>query len=242
MTLTIDAYVTLGGDLTRDKLLAQMDRCGVDRAVIAPQDDELAVHNQAGNDRLLEAARISEGRLIAACTATPWRGDEALTLVGQAVDAGARLLVLSPATQGFNMTDERVSDLLTLAGQRRLPVYVHTGPHSMGGPTQTVLAAQQHADTKLLLGHCGATDHAWDMTVIASRHMGANLWLETSLARPWAVPGLLKAAGAQRVCFGSGAPLTDQAFELKQLREHVPPAAHDAVFGGNLAALLAEVN
>lgn len=241
MNAIIDGYTTLGAGLARDALLRQMDQAGVARAVIAPEERELAVFNAEGNDRILVEAARAGGRFIPACGATPWRGREALAILDRAAADGARLLVFAPAVQGFMMTDPVVDPLLARAGELNLPVYVQTGPHSMGAPTQTGLAAQRHAGTRFILGHCGSTDHAWDMGAIARHHLGANLYLETSLVRPWAVPRYLELAGEDRVIFGSGAPSNDPAFELAQLGSHLPVREHPGLYGENLRRLIGEV-
>ncbi len=240
MTMIVDGYVTLGDGLTRDALLRQMDAAGVARAVIAPEDRELAVYNEEGNQRLLAAAGRAGGRFIPACAATPWRGEEAIASLDRAVRGGCRLLVFAPAVQGFMMTDDRVAPLLHRAGELDLTVYVHTGPHSMGAPTQAVLAAQRHPGTRLILGHCGSTDHAWDIGAVARCHLADNLFLETSLARPWTVPQYLEAAGADRVIYASGAPRTDLAFELDRMRETLPVETHPGLYGDNLRRILGE--
>ena len=94
MTGIIDGYTTLGDALSADDLLRQMDAAGEAQAVLAPMDRELAVHNEKGDARLLSEAERSGGRFIPACTATPWRGDDAVTLIRRA--AGARLLIFAP--------------------------------------------------------------------------------------------------------------------------------------------------
>lgn len=240
MSGIIDGYATLGGGLARGDLLRQMDRAGVEHAVVAPEDRELAVFNAEGNGRILAEAERARGRFIPACCATPWRGAEALALFEQAAAAGSRLLVFAPAVQGFMMTDDIAAPLLERAGALGVAVYVHTGPHSMGAPTQTVLAAQRHPETRFILGHCGSTDHARDMLPVAGRHLGANLFLETSLARPWAVPRYLELAGEDRVVFGSAAPRNDLAFELEQMQSLLPAPEHPGLYGENLRRILGE--
>lgn len=240
--MIVDACTTLGGELSVSSLLRSMDDSGIARAVIGPMADELAVHNAAGNDRLLAEARRCGGRLIPTCTATPWRGDEAVQIVRGAASRGARLLVLAPALQGFNLADDLADPLLRLAGELALPVYVHTGPHSLGAPTQVVLAAQRHPATRFILGHCGSTDHAWDMLAIAREHMSDNLYLESSQVRPWAMPRYIELAGPSRVLFGSAMPVNDQRFELRQFMAQVPLESHAGFYGSNLLALLGEEN
>ena len=136
MNEVIDAYCTLGAErdtrLTPTELLRLMDEAGIHRAVVAPEDREIAVSNRLGNSRVLQISRQSRGRFVPACTVNPWFGDSAGQEFLRSVSDGARMLVLAPALQGFCFGDELVGDLLGMAGELRVPVYVHTGPHSFG--------------------------------------------------------------------------------------------------------------
>ncbi|MBN2309616.1 MAG: amidohydrolase, partial [Candidatus Hydrogenedentes bacterium] len=78
MNEVIDAYCTPGTErdtrLTPAELIRWMDEAGIGRAVVAPEDREIAVNNTAGNTRILEMARHAQGRFIPACTVNPWLG------------------------------------------------------------------------------------------------------------------------------------------------------------------------
>lgn len=148
------------------------------------------------------------------------------------------MLVLAPALQGFMMTDELVAPVCEAAAALNLPVYVHTGPHAHGAPSQVVLAAELFPCTRFILGHCGGTDHGWDMPAILRAHRPDNLWFELSLARPWAASGYVELAGADRLIWASGAPRNQPAFELEQLRSRLDAQAAPAILGTNAATLL----
>ena len=245
MSQIIDAYCTLGTQrdtvLSAEQLLAQMDQAGIDRCVIAPEDREIVIDNSGGNRRIRDAAAESNGRFIPACTVNPWRGSEACDLLSDAVRSGAKLLVLAPMLQGFVPTDELTDPLLALAGQLRLPVYFHTGPHSTGGPTQVVLLAERWPDTRFVLGHCGTTDYVWDMPAILSHHQLPNVWYELSLVRPWVTKQYLELVDPSRLIYGSSAPRNDPVFELTQFNEYLPTGDYPQVYGQTLADLLTEV-
>jgi predicted TIM-barrel fold metal-dependent hydrolase len=243
--MIIDGYCTCGVEretqLAPADLLEQMSRAGIDRALIAPDDRELVLDNAAGNERIAQIAAGSEGRLIAACGVSPWhKPDEARRLVNEAVDHGARMLVLAPALQGFNPCDELPDPLLEVAASRNLPVYVHTGPHSVGGPTQVVMMATRHPRTRVILGHCGSTDYGWDMPTVFGVGL-ENLWFELSFVRPWTIPTYAKLTDQSRLIFASSAPRNDLRFELEQANDSWPTNEHPGTYGGNLARLLAEV-
>ncbi len=242
--MVFDAYVTPGSEretlLPAQQLLESMDRAGVARALIAPDDREIALTNEVGNQRIAEMARQSGGRLVAACTVNPWHGNQAQSLVHDAVKEGARMLVLSPLLQGFSPCDDLLDPLLDATAEHQLPVYLHTGPHSHGAPTQVLLLASRRPDARFILGHCGSTDYAWDMPAIL-KTAPPNLWFELSFVRPWAMPQYAQQTDEARLIFASSAPRNDMGFELGQFDRAWPIAEHPGMYGLNMARLIEEV-
>lgn len=238
--MTIDAYCTLGldreYDLTAEALVEAMDAARLDRAVVAPVDRSLAVFNREGNDFVMRAAREHPRRLIAACSVNPWYGVAAGYEFRRALDEGARMLVLHPWVQGYQANDELVFPLLAIAERDRVPVYIHTGQPGNSTPHQVAELALRFAGADFIMGHSGATDF-WNDAVAAAGSC-ANVYLESSLARPFQFASYLGQLGAGKGIAGSCAPLDDLVFEWDELRKHVPEAMWAQVAGANLAALL----
>lgn len=241
MAVIIDAYCTLGNEretrLDASQLLGMMDRANIDRAVIAPEDREIAVANTGGNNRILEIARRHPDRLVPVCAVNPWSAETGCNELRRAIDAGARMLVLAPALQGFCLGDELSDELMGAAGRLEIPVYVHTGPHSAAIPSQLVLVASRHPQTNFILGHCGSTDFVADMRAVFEC-ASENLWYDLSLVRPFLAADLADMVSPSRLIFGSMAPRSDPAFELCYLDKYLPVAEYPQIFGGNIAGLL----
>ncbi|MCC6679940.1 MAG: amidohydrolase family protein [Phycisphaeraceae bacterium] len=238
----IDGYCTPGTErelqIHADDLQAALRGAGVSRAVIAPQDREICVDNVTGNDRILSLAARYDGWFIPACTINPWYGDAGIRELRRAVARGSRMLVLSPALQGFILSDEVTDPLIAAAGELRIAVYVHTGPHSSAAPTQLALVAARHPDVQFIMGHCGSTDYAHDMPAVLALGLN-NLWYEISLVRPWAVARYGQLMGDDRLIFASSAPRNDPATELNLLNIHWPIREHPGTYANNLRRLLA---
>jgi predicted TIM-barrel fold metal-dependent hydrolase len=245
MNEILDAYCTLGGErdtrLSATELLRRMDDAHIRRAVVAPEDREIAVYNTSGNSRIGHVCRQSQGRLIPACTVNPWLGECGCLELRRAVAEGARMLVLAPALQGFLFGDEVAGELLSVAAELKVPVYVHTGPHAYGAPSQIVVAAATHPRVRFILGHCGSTDYACDMPAVL-RLTPQNVWFELSLVRPWAAAQYVKSGDRSRFVFGSSCPRNDPRYELRHLDALLPIEQYPDVYGGNLASLLKEVD
>lgn len=239
-SLTIDGYCTLGidreYDLTESTLLEAMDGAAVEKAVIAPPDRYLAVYNREGNETICKAAHAHRSRFIAACSVNPWYGRSAVEEFRRAVGEGARILVLHPLVQGFSANDELVFPLLDEAAAQRVPVYVHAGPPGNSTPWQITDIAERYAQLNFIMGHCGATDF-WNDVINATSAVD-NIYLESSLARPFAFAGYMDALGKHQGIMGSWSPLNDLGFEWEQIRKFVPPEVFSEISGKNLAKLL----
>jgi predicted TIM-barrel fold metal-dependent hydrolase len=238
--MIIDGYCVLGidreYDLTAEVLLAAMDQARVDRAVIAPVDRWLAVDNRRGNDYILQAAAAHPGRFIPACSVNPWYGEAGEQEFQRALVAGARLLVLHPMVQGYLANDELVWPLLAAAGAAQVPVYIHTGPPGNASPWQITDLAERFPAVDLIMGHSGSTDF-WN-DVNDATQAAENIYLESSLARPFAFLPRLDVVGAYRGIMGSFAPNNDFSFEWKQIAQAVPAGLFPQLCGGNLQRLL----
>jgi predicted TIM-barrel fold metal-dependent hydrolase len=238
--MTIDGYCTLGEDreydLTEASLLEAMDATGVEKAVIVPPDRNLAVYNREGNDSVLRAAQKHRARFIPACSVNPWYGPPAVEEFRRALGEGARMLVLHPYVQGFAASDELIFPLLDESAVQKVSVYIHTGPPGNSTPWQITELADRYPQVDFIMGHCGATDF-WNDVVNATA-AAANIYLESSLARPFQFARYLNAVGKLRGIVGSWAPLNNLRFEWDQMRKYIPPEMFGSISGENLAGLV----
>jgi predicted TIM-barrel fold metal-dependent hydrolase len=195
-----------------DELLGEMDRYGVDRAVICPVDRCIAVDNREGNDLVLGAARTHPGRFYAFATANPWYGNRALAELRRAIGEGARGIKLHPPLQGFLLCDELVYPLVELAEELAVPMFFHTGTPAFSIPTQLAELALRFPKVDFIMGHMGSTDFKLEAAAVALE--SPNIYLDTSWILPELVTRAVAAVGAERVLFGSDSPLSTLRVEM----------------------------
>jgi len=238
--MNIDCYCAVGIDrefnLTEKQLLKAMDTAGVQMAVIAPVDRYLAVDNRIGNNRLLKAAKTHPGRFIAAFSVNPWCAKRSAVELKRCIAAGARILVLHPFIQGYLANDEISFPLLEIVSEENIPVYIHTGPPGNATPWQIVDLAERFPELNFIIGHCGATDFWNDVPGAAKAR--DNIYLESSLARPFAFHSYLKTVGRAKGIMGSYAPINDFVFEWTEMKKELPEDLWADVLGHNLKRLL----
>jgi uncharacterized protein len=240
--MIIDGHVRIGTGrevaLTVDQLLSTMDDLGIDAALVAPGEREIAVANRDGNTATTDAAKRSD-RLHAYAVANPWR-TEALDDLARARDDGAAALAVDSVLQGFDLLDGLVDPLVEFAGDAGWPVYVRTGTPPTALPLPLATLARRYPEIPFLMGKSGATDF-WIDAAPAMRH-APNLYADTCYA-PWdTVLTELRAdpeIGAARMFFSTDAPYTVPRAELARITDWpIDDADRVAVLGTTLQALL----
>ena len=237
----LDAHCHLGKGqdytVTAESLIAEMDACEVERAVIVPADRQIAVANREGNDAVLEARRRYPDRLVAFCTANPWFGEAAVEEVGRAFDLGAAGLKLHPVLQGFQIIDPVARPMVEAAVARRKPVYFHTGTPVSSSPFQLSELCLRYPEGRFIMGHLAYSDY-WN-DVVAAYQAAPNMFVETSTHLPVVIRILVEAAGTERVVFGSNFPMNSLSLEIEKITRYVTsPADLERIFSANLERLL----
>jgi predicted TIM-barrel fold metal-dependent hydrolase len=235
-----DAHCHLGRGLeyavTAESLLAEMDACGVERAVIVPADRQIAVRNREGNDEVLVAAREHPDRLTAFCTANPWFGDDAVAVIRRAFDAGAAGLKLHPVLQGFSILDPVARPVIEAAVDRCRPVYFHTGTPVGSTPFQLAELCLRYPEGRFIMGHAAYSDY-WNDVVFAVK-AAANLYVETSTHLPLVIRLLVEAVGTERVLYGSNYPMNSMNLEIGKITRYITAAADlERIFSANVDRL-----
>ena len=206
-TEVIDAHTHLGLDedgrsLDLAQLLAQLDAADARRACVFPlHDPERQPAYRVPNDRVLEWAAESEGRLTPFC-----RLDPAEDPVGEgerALAAGARGIKLHPRAQDFVFDGPEMRAIFALAEGAGVPILIHAGrglPPLADGLADLALS---YPSVVLILAHGGICDQG----ILASRladHPG--VLYDISCFFPLDVIELFARVPAERIVFASDPP------------------------------------
>ncbi len=218
------------------ELLAEMDRCGIERAVIGPERNFIAVENRAGNRYVAGAVRRRPDRLIGFAVASPWLGPKAVAELERALDLGLTGLKISPAVQGFILTDPQVFPLIEFAEKARWPVYCVTGTPICAMPLQLAELAERYPRVKFIMGHGGFCDF-WNDIPDALRRC-PNLFIETSYILPSQISAWIREAGIEKFIFGSDFPFSSLDLEIKKINFLGEGIDKQRIFRHNLLRLL----
>jgi uncharacterized protein len=243
-TEVIDAHTHLGLDedgrsLSLDQLLEQLDRAQARRACVFPlHDPERRPRYSVPNDRVLEWAGESEGRLVPFCRLDPVEAP--LEEAERCLAAGARGIKLHPRAQDFVFDGGQMDGVFALAEQAQVPILIHTGrglPPLADGLAELAL---RHPGAVLILAHGAICDQGILTTRLAD-HPG--VLYDISCFFPIDVIELFARAPAERIVFASdppyGMPATTLYLALRVAAQAgLDEAATRGLLGGTMASLL----
>ncbi len=205
----IDAHTHLGLDedgmaLTPAELCEMLDLAGAARALTFPlHDPDRHPGYRVPNDRVLEWAGASDGRLIPFCRLDP--AEDPVAEAERALDAGAVGIKLHPRAQAFGLSSHPgVESIFAVAEERQVPMLIHAGaglPPEFGG--ELVEIVDRHPSVRLILAHMGVADQA----VMADGLRGhPSIVYDSSWMNAFEIMTLLSRIPAERIVFGSDPP------------------------------------
>ena len=240
----IDAHTHLGLDedgrsLTLEQLLSLLDDAGAHRACVFPlHDPERRPAYSLPNDRVIEWAAESDGRLTPFCRLDP--AEEPQAECERSLEAGARGIKLHPRAQDFDFDGAEMADVFGLAEAARVPVLIHAGRGLPPLADGLVDLALRHPDVVLILAH-GAICDQGILTSRLADHPG--VLYDISCFFPLDVIELLARVPVERIVFASdppyGQPATSLYMALRVARQAgLDEQATRGLLGGTMGALL----
>ena len=157
-----DAHVHLGHDIdgqigVYEELERINDAAGVSHCFMFCMDEpDRHPAFRAPNDRTLEYAKRSEGRLVPFVrldlTESPIEEAE------RCLDLGARGIKLHPRAQRFMLNDERLAPVFAIASERRVPILIHGGRGLPPIADHLARLVDGYPDAQLIIAHAGIAD------------------------------------------------------------------------------------
>jgi uncharacterized protein len=210
-----DAHTHLGTDIdgmvgVYEDLERGMDKYGISRCFMFCLDEpDRHPGFRAGNDRTLDFAERSNGRMI------PFvRLDLAEDPIGEAtrmLDRGAKGIKLHPRAQKFLLNDERLSPIFEVAADRKVPILIHGGRGLPPIADDLARVVDRNPDAQLIVAHAGIAD----LAALADRLGGkAGVFFDTSVWSPLDLLGLYRLVGPEQVVYASDYPYGQQPASL----------------------------
>jgi predicted TIM-barrel fold metal-dependent hydrolase len=214
-TVIFDSHVHLGDDIdgfrgVYEDLVSVLDKYDIGRCFMFCMDEaDRHPAFRAPNDRTLEYARRSDGRLI------PFvRLDLGENPIGEAercLDAGARGIKLHPRAQRFLLNDERLRPVFALAAERRVPILIHGGRGLPPIADALARLVEAYPAAQLIIAHAGIADLAGLANCFGGR---AGVFFDTSVWSAVDLLDLYRHVGPEQVLFASDYPYGQQPASL----------------------------
>jgi len=232
-------------------LIAEMDRCGVDRSVVcgfAWNSFDLYVET---NSYIADAVARFPERLVGFANVPPTHPG-ALAELERCLGLGLRGVgELKPDGQGFDLGDEAALEpLLRLAAEHRLPLLIHLSEpvgrlypgKGSTSPRKGFLFASRHPDLKLIYAHWGGGLPFYELMPDVREQL-ANVWYDCSaspfLYRPEVYRAAIDLVGRGKILFGSDYPLiSPERYQREMAGLGLDEEELRAIMGDNAAALL----
>jgi len=184
-----DAHTHLGDDIDGmrgrpDDLLGIMDEYRIGRAFMFCLDEpDRHPAFRAPNDRTLDYARGSNGRLIPFVRLD--LNENPIEEAERCIAAGARGIKLHPRAQKISLQDERLTPVFQLACRHNVPILIHGGRGLPPIGEHLHALVERCAGVQLIIAHAGIAD----MGNLTSRFAGLRgVFFDTSV---WSAVDLL---------------------------------------------------
>ena len=214
-TDVFDAHVHLGNDIdgfsgVYEELERVNDRYGIQRCFMFCMDEpDRHPAFRAANDRTLEYARRSGGRLIPFVRLD--LAEEPIEEATRCLDLGARGIKLHPRAQRFLLNDERLAPVFALAAERRVPILIHGGRGLPPIADNLDRLVEAYPDAQLIIAHGGIADLAELAGYFGGR---PGVFFDTSVWSPIDLLSLLHLVSPEQIVYASDFPYGQQPSSL----------------------------
>src|SRR5947208_7500084 len=214
-TQVFDAHAHLGNDIdgfrgVYEELERINDRYGIRHCFVFCMDEQdRHPAFRAANDRTLEYARRSAGRLIPFVRLDLAEGP--IEEATRCLDAGARGIKLHPRAQRFLLNDERLAPVFALAAERRVPILIHGGRGLPPIADHLARLVDAYPEAQLIIAHAGIAD----LGELAGAFSGkAGVFFDTSVWSPIGLLSLYHLVSPEQVVYASDYPYGQQPSSL----------------------------
>jgi uncharacterized protein len=210
-----DAHLHLGLDIDGfrgdyDELEAIQSKYGISGAFVFCLDEpDRHPAFRAANDRTLEFARRSNGRLIPFVRLDIT--EKPIQEATRALDAGAKGIKLHPRAQKFDCGDERLAPVFELAADRKVPILIHAGRGLPPIADHLSELVDRYAGTQLILAHAGIADQASLFGYFSGRE---GVYFDTSVWSPLDLINMYQHVSPEQVLYASDYPYGQQPGSL----------------------------
>ncbi|MCE1245942.1 MAG: amidohydrolase family protein [Firmicutes bacterium] len=209
-----------GMELSEENLSLNMNRLGIDQAVLLPFKPP-EYHFEPENNRVAALVKKYPGKYNAFGRVDPWRGEYALSEIDRIFcELGLDGLFINPAEEQCPLTSPAVRKVVEKAAGYGKPIMIAGGHTRVSHPRQMEYLAKEFPDTSFIVTSSGQINICGIMMADAEDMLSncPNVTMETSgIYRRDFIERMTDVIGSGRILFGSGSPYFNQEFELERI-------------------------
>ncbi|CAG0967267.1 MAG: amidohydrolase family protein [Candidatus Methanoperedens sp.] len=238
--MIIDAHNHAGGPdrgdgkrQSAEEIVAEMDRLGIDRAVIFPFSERTpGTSFSFANNSTAEAINKYPDRLIGFARLDPNFGKKAVEELRRDVGIGLVGLKLHPSSQKFSLRSEYLKEILKEASVLDIPIIFDSGKKE-SPPEQFGELAELFPDAKIILAHM-----LGDFLPVALHHQ--NIYLQTTgMPRKEIIQEAVEDLDAERIIMGSDSPYISMESELTKIKSlNISEMEKKLIMGENMRRIM----
>lgn len=228
-----------------EEFIKDMDKAGVDKAVLLPIDAETTWNYKIPNEYIAKTVQRFPDRFVGFASVDPNKGRKGVSELEEAIKSlQLKGLKLVPYLQEFYPNDKKVYPLYEKAVELDIPILTHTGqtygfPIKHCNPIYLDDVACDFPDLKIIAAH-GGWPWVDELLAVATKHN--NVYMDLSGWHPKYLPKeLLRYANSllrERTLFGTDYPLLLPSVVLPALKPLLRDKAKPKILGENAAELL----
>jgi predicted TIM-barrel fold metal-dependent hydrolase len=227
---------------TAKQLIKNMDKYGIDKAVICPVKPA-NYHFAPENNYIARIAEQYSDRFIGFCRVDPRQKTKAVKEVERAaVKLNLKGLFIHPWEETFQINDDFVHPIIEAAQHYKLPVMISGGHLRVSRAWQIADLVRQFPKVNFIITSGGQINISGSALMEAEVMIKENLnvTMETSgIYREDFIEEIVEKYGKERVVFGSNSPELHIGFEVKRAQwAHLSEDKIEAISWENAARIL----
>jgi uncharacterized protein len=240
----IDAHISLGPsqyfDIKPETVLELMDQNQIEKGMISPSDEWMAVDNTIGNQIIAKYVNDWPTRFMGYASVNPWYKEKACLEMHRALGDGLCAIKINPLRQGFILVEKICAPIFDIANKYKLIVYVVTGIGVLSMPLQLSEIARRYPEAIFIMGRSGWSDfHMMDF--LPSLQQAPNIYVETAYNFPEVLNTVIRLIGSDRIVFTSDAPFSNMKLEIQKIMDlDIDALVCEKILNGNITRLLNE--
>ena len=236
--MIIDVTNTIGRhkfkpEITAESLLEQMDKAGIDMAVIFCYAESL------DNESVYNAIHKYPDRFIGLYTVNPWADNAAEELEDALQNKGFKGLYMNPIRHGYMLCEHQLTyPLLKVVEKYHGVVWCYGAAETFSLPVFFHDMCKDFPDVNFIMGRCGVSYDNATAVEILKRY--PNIYTDTSSGMDFHALRAMRVGGTDKVMMGTGTPECNYfEIELKKVKNCVAhfPGEEDKVLYKNAARI-----